>query len=76
MDVVEEKVGEIKIVSDISLLGDCVDSNSINGIMEKHTRKFLDIFGVGGQCSREKEMKSALDMFGLICPRSNSYADV
>ena len=46
--MVEEKVGEIKIVSDISLLGDCVDSNSINGIMEKHTRKFLDIFGAGG----------------------------
>lgn len=59
----------------IFLLGDQVDSNSINGIMEKHTRKFLDIFA-GGQCSREKEMKSALDMFGLGCPRSNSYADV
>jgi len=48
LDVVDEKAGDIKIVCDTSLLDDCVDSNSINGIMEKHTRKFLDFFGGRG----------------------------
>ena len=53
--MVEEKAGDIKIVYDISLLCDCVDSNSINGIMEKHTRKFLDFFGgAGGAVGKRK----------------------
>lgn len=40
----------------------------------QNTRKYLDI--CGGWGGREKEMKSTLDMFGLSCPRNNSYADV
>ena len=70
--MVEEKIGEIKILSDVSLLGDWVDSDSINGDGEhKKVPGYL-----GGWGGREKEMKSALDMFSLSCPRNNSYADV
>lgn len=44
--MVEEKTGEIKLLSDVSLLGDWVDSDSINGDGE-HKKVPGYLWGVG-----------------------------